>query len=339
MSPRRKSGLANRIWRSADDAGASWAIHCGDARQVLCKLQDESFDCVITSPPYYWQRDYGVTGQTGMERSVDEYVESIVDTMVGIRRVLKKDGALFLNLGDTYYSGKGRPHGHDPKHRARRMNVLRAVDASGLGFPQKSLLGLPWRIANRMVDSGWILRAPIIWQRSRPLPEANARDRPWRTYEFVFLFTRSSRYRFKRKALETAKEEDIWSIDTRSVAGRTHPAAFPIELVERCLDTVGLRKGHVMDPFAGSCTVLKVAARRGLNATGIDLNPAFCQQSAAELARLTTNPIFNVTSSLGTGLPRLTPSPKASSSKGASSPEKSSVPMAPLLRRRSVHQK
>jgi DNA modification methylase len=277
-SPKRK------LWADLTDQG-KWQIHVGDARQVLAKLPSDHFSCVVTSPPYFWQRDYGVGGQIGLESCVEDYVESIADTMSAVQRVLRNDGTLFLNLGDTYYSGKGRPKGVDKKHSARRMNRLRVVDASGLGYPQKSLLGLPWRIANRMIDDGWTLRSPIIWQRSRPLPEANVHDRPWRTYEYVFLFSKTPHYKFSRSALRAAGEEDIWCIDTKSVPGRTHPAAFPEALVDRCLDVSGIKKGAVLDPFAGSCTVLKVAVRRGLKATGIELNPTFCAAAAGELQR------------------------------------------------------
>ncbi|HZZ43134.1 MAG TPA: site-specific DNA-methyltransferase [Tepidisphaeraceae bacterium] len=298
MKIRKRAPKLSNIWRSTGTSTPKWEIHAGDARKVLGLLTDERFSCVVTSPPYFWQRDYGVGGQIGMEASVSDYVQSIVDTMSIVKRVLKKDGTLFLNLGDTYYSGKGKPHGCDMKHRGRRMNVLRAVDASGLGFPKKSQLGLPWRIATAMIDEGWTLRSSIIWRRSRPLPEANVLDRPWRTYEFVFLFSKSARYHFDRSALEEAEEEDVWSIDAKSVPGRTHPAAFPKELVTRCLDVSGIRRGEVLDPFAGSCTVLKVAVQRGLSATGIDLNREFCSSAASELSRITSmkanKPIFSL---------------------------------------------
>jgi DNA modification methylase len=288
MKQRISTPTLDDNWRSGPTAGQMWEIHAGDARQVLARLPSERFSCVITSPPYYWQRDYGVNGQIGMEASVTEYVDSIVNAMNEVKRVLKRDGTLFLNLGDTYYSGKGKPHGKDNKHSARRMKVLRAVDASGLGFPKKSLLGLPWRIATKMIDTGWTLRAPIIWQRDRALPEANVLDRPWRTYEFVFFFAKTTRYRFNRSVLEQADEEDVWTIDAKSVPGRTHPAAFPAQLVDRCLDASGIKRGAVLDPFAGSCTVLKAAVKRGLSATGIDLNKDFCAKAASELSQVTS---------------------------------------------------
>ncbi len=261
-------------------------------------MPHNQFACAITSPPYYWQRDYGVTGQIGMEKTVGEYVNSIVETMSALKPTLKQDGTLFLNLGDTYYSGKGQPQGSDEKHRARRMTMLRAVDASGLGFPKKSLLALPWRIAIAMIDAGWILRSAIVWQRPKPLPEANVLDRPWRTYEFVFMFSKARYYKFDRTRLEELEEEDVWTIDAKSVPGRTHPATFPEELVNRCLDITGIKRGHVIDPFAGSCTVIEAAAKRGLHATGIDLSKPFCEDAAARLMRLSLKKTSVMRSSL-----------------------------------------
>ena len=97
-----------------------WAVHCGDARDALSMMPSEHFSCVVTSPPYFWQRDYEVSGQIGQESSVAGYVNSICDAMDEVQRVMRRDGVLFLNLGDTYYSAKGKPQGHDPKHNGRR---------------------------------------------------------------------------------------------------------------------------------------------------------------------------------------------------------------------------
>lgn len=201
-----------------------------------------------------------------------------------IKRVLNPKGVLFLNLGDTYYSGKGQPKGMDPKHNGRRFSTLRAVDMSGFGPPKKTILGMPWRVALEMIDRGWILRSPIIWRRENAVPEPNVRDRPWRTYEHVFLFAKKRHYKFSRKLLRSRGVEDIWTIESQSKARREHPAVFPSELVERCLMIGNSGHGPVLDPFAGSGTVLRVALAMGMSADGIDLNPDYCHSMARELS-------------------------------------------------------
>src|SRR5204863_229101 len=105
--------------------GPAWQLYAGDSRAVLKALRPDHVSCVVTSPPYFWQRDYDMVGQIGLEPSVEAYVQSICDVMQEVKRVLHPEGVLFLNLGDTYYSAKGRPQGHDPKHNGRRFKVLR----------------------------------------------------------------------------------------------------------------------------------------------------------------------------------------------------------------------
>lgn len=260
-------------------------MFCGDAGRTMAAFPDDRYAAVITSPPYFWLRDYGVSGQLGREPTIDGYVSAVADVMDHVRRVLSPRGLLFLNLGDTYYSGKGRPQGRDSKHPGRRHRTLRAVDASGLGVPKKTLLGMPWRVALAMIDRGWILRSAVVWRRTYPTPEPTAHDRPWRTHEQVFLFAKARRYAFDRRPLKAVGEEDVWCIPSHSRAGRHHPAVFPAELVERCLAVAGPEPGQVvLDPFAGSGTVIKVATARGLAADGIDLSRRFCRRMAAELA-------------------------------------------------------
>jgi DNA modification methylase len=241
---------------------------------------------VVTSPPYYWQRDYGVHGQIGVEPTVQGYVENIVAVFHEIQRVLRKDGVVFLNLGDSYYNKKGRPHGRDAKHSARHLarQQLRAVDGPGLGYPRKTLLGIPWRVALAMVDDGWTLRSEIVWVRRSAMPEPTALDRPWRHHEHVFLFSKSPRYHFTRDGLE--EEESVWLIDPeRASATRgLHYAPFPEELVRRCLSSGCPKGGTVLDPFAGGGTTLSVAQSRGLDSIGIDLNPSFCDIIAARMS-------------------------------------------------------
>ena len=272
-------------WEGIDAGGAAWKVLNGDACTSLMKLKPESFHCVVTSPPYFWLRDYEVEGQIGLEKSVEEYVAAICKVMEQVRRVLYKRGLLFLNLGDTYYSGKGQPQGEDRKHLGRRFKLIRAVDASGLGYFKKTAIGIPGRVAIAMIESGWILRSPIIWQREKGLPEANVRDRPWRTYEMIFMFSKSRSYDFSRDELRKDGVEDIWSISSRPEAGRQHPAAFPAEWVQRCLRVGNPKSGVVLDPFAGSGTVLKVAGEMQMDSVGIELNRNYCLKMVSRLRK------------------------------------------------------
>ena len=112
-------------WGGHTKKGVPWEVRLGDAKTVLASMNANRFSCVVTSPPYYSQRDYGVEGQIGLEKTIGEYVARIVDVFEEVKRVLRPDGALFLNLGDTYYSGKGQPVGNDRKNGARRFGLRR----------------------------------------------------------------------------------------------------------------------------------------------------------------------------------------------------------------------
>ncbi len=242
---------------------------------------------IARSPPRHTtgNRDrYNVPGQMGQEKTIDGFVKNVADSMDEVRRVLTSDGLLFLNLGDTYYSAKGQPKGNDKKSSARRFG-LRAVDASGLGVPRKTVIGIPWRVALEMIARGWVLRSPIVWTREGTIPEPTAKDRPWRTYEMIFMFSKSARYYFSRSALRG--DEDIWRISARRRAnGGLHSAAYPDQLVEKCIE-VGCREGgRVLDPFAGSGTTLRVALKLKRSAVGIDLSEKFCDFMVDELRGL-----------------------------------------------------
>jgi DNA modification methylase len=277
-------------WSGKSLLGQNWHVYEGDAKGVLAKLPEKAYNCVVTSPPYYWLRDYGVGGQIGQEDTVLQYVKAMADTMDEVYRVLTDDGLVFLNLGDTYYSGKGKSHGADPKSNKRRFG-LRAVDKSGglgIGIQPKSAIGLPWRVALEMsARRKWVLRSSIIWHRPRSLPEA-VRDRPRRSYEYVFMFAKQRNYFFNRPALSGLDlEEDVWTIPARPRATNgIDTAPFPDELVKRCL-SLGCREGGaVLDPFAGSGTTIRVAIGSGRDGTGIDLNPTFCKYMVEQLKTL-----------------------------------------------------
>ena len=271
-------------WSGKTGRGQEWNVYLGDAQTVLKSLPDDIFQCVITSPPYYWLRDYGVEGQIGKEWKIEEYVSAIVSVMDQVNRVLADDGVLFLNIGDTYYSGKGESQGVDKKSSKRRFG-LRAVDARGLGLPQKSLIGIPWRVALSMIDQGWVLRSSIIWNRLHALPES-VRDRPGHTYEYIFMFVKSRKYYFNQEALN-GQRDDVWTIKARpKLTPGISTAPFPDELVQKCIDLGCPSNGAVLDPFVGSGTTLRVALKAGRDATGIDINPDFCEYTMRELTRL-----------------------------------------------------
>jgi excisionase family DNA binding protein len=257
----------------------SYKIINADVMPGLRSLASEAFHMAVTSPAYFWQRDYEVEGQIGHEATIEEYVHALVEPFTELKRVLRADGTFFLNIGDAYYNAKGKPHGRDRKHSGRQLarEVLRAVDGPGLGLPRKSLIGLPWRVALAMQESGWTLRSAIIWERPGNLGEPTAHDRPHRTYEHLFLFSKAPRYFFNRAGLKG--EEDIWRIAARPENPHSHCAPFPTELVDRCIACGCPDGGLVLDPFLGSGTTAVAALRSGRSVVGIELNPNYCDEA------------------------------------------------------------
>ncbi|ROR97815.1 site-specific DNA-methyltransferase (cytosine-N4-specific) [Salana multivorans] len=196
----------------------------GDALGVLRGLDAGSVDCIVTSPPYYKLRDYGVEGQLGAEESPAEYVEALVAALREARRVLADDGTLWLNLGDSYYSGKGSPTSPDLKNEARRPPA-RALDRPGQPWGQrKGMLGIPWRVALALQDDGWVLRNDIIWAKPNAMPES-VTDRLSTRHEHVFLLTKSPRYFFDLDAIRepvtsTRDGALTWDRDEQGVPGQ-----------------------------------------------------------------------------------------------------------------------
>ncbi|MBT2429417.1 site-specific DNA-methyltransferase [Streptomyces sp. ISL-112] len=246
----------------------------GDALDQLRTLPDTSVNCIVTSPPYYALRDYGTPGQYGLEATPAAYVETMRALFAEARRVLADDGTLWLNLGDSYYSGKGAPVGPDRSQRARR-GFARPVDQPGLGYPRKSLLMIPARVAIALQDDGWTLRSEIIWHRPTAQPEPTAHDRPGRTTERIYLLTRSARYHYDRTA--PGAGTDVWDIpqDRTRAAGTGHTAPYPVEVPARCILAGCPEGGTVLDPFSGSGTTGAAALQHGRRYIGIDLNPSY----------------------------------------------------------------
>lgn len=273
-------------------------IYCGDALQQLRAFADESVDTIVTSPPYFQQRNYADASQIGQEGSPAEYVERLVQVFREARRTLRSTGSLWLVLGDKYES--------------------------------KRLLGLPWRVAFALQDDGWILRSDIIWHKPNAMPSA-VKDRPTTDHEYVFFLTKSAEYYYDADAIrephvtfseksrmrggrkhffqrdstpEAGKngghanlhdgrwdqafhpagrnKRTVWSIPLSKFRG-AHFAVFPESLVTHCILAGCPAGGLVLDPFLGSGTTAVVAHRLQRRYAGIDCNAEYCEMARQRL--------------------------------------------------------
>ena len=183
----------------------SWAVRQGDAIEVMRGMEPESVHCVVTSPPYWGLRNYGMDGAYGLEPTLDEYIANMVEVFREVRRVLRKDGSLWLNLGDGYAHGATKPHSvmrHGMEHGSSAWSLREQGTAPtlGNGLKPKDLIGLPWRVAFALQADGWWLRSDIVWHKPNPMPES-VTDRPTRSHEYVFLLTKSARYFYDADAV------------------------------------------------------------------------------------------------------------------------------------------
>lgn len=198
----------------------------GDCRNILPSLPKKLVQCVVTSPPYFCLRDYGVEGQIGLEDSVEDYVNSLVNVFREVKRILKDDGTLWLNLGDSYAgSGKNRnakgiDYGlkeeyEDAHHKGRRRGIIKKTPLSGKLKP-KDLIGVPWRVAFALQDDGWYLRQDIIWNKPNVMPEA-VKDRCTKSHEYIFLLSKNKKYYFDYKAIQekSVSYKDIFKNDSK----------------------------------------------------------------------------------------------------------------------------
>ena len=186
-------------------------LYIGDAFNVLSSLPEKSVQSIITSPPYYQLRDYGIKGQIGQEDSIDEYVNKLVQVFKKAKHILKNNGTLWLNLGDCYAgSGKSRnadgqmgkinANCKDAKHTGRHLGILQKTPLSG-NLKPKDLIGVPWRVAFALQDDGWYLRQDIIWNKPNVMPEA-VKDRCVKSHEYIFLLSKNKNYYFDYKAIQ-----------------------------------------------------------------------------------------------------------------------------------------
>ena len=290
-------------------------ILVGDCLERMRELPDGCVHTCVTSPPYFGLRDYGVDGQIGLEATPEEFVAKMVEVFREVRRVLRDDGTLWLNLGDSYARQAGREESKlnslytmgVGQKKAHEMGAMRkGENKPPPGLKPKDLIGIPWRVAFALQADGWYLRQDIIWHKPNPMPES-VRDRCTKSHEYIFLFAKSERYYFDNVAIKEpatcdrvrgpALHGDLKSTNgngglsrrepddfrnRRSVwtvptkaFGGAHFATFPPDLIEPCILAGAPADGMVLDPFNGAGTTGLVALRNGRRYIGCELNPEY----------------------------------------------------------------
>ena len=280
----------------------------GNCLDKLKELPAESVDTCITSPPYFNLRDYQQPGQLGLEDTFQDYIDNLVEVFEEVKRVLKPEGTLWLNLGDSYSSS---PTGSIGKSKKQKSNMGSHKDFKRnkiLSLPQKNLIGIPFRVAFALQAAGWYLRQDIIWHKPNPMPES-VKDRCTKAHEYIFLLSKSPKYYFDNEAIkEDAKFPDgpntpksikavegvysknlqkiganpkrnkrsVWTVTTKPYKG-AHFATFPMDLIEPCVLAGCPETGTVLDPFGGSGTTGIVASNLNRNAILVELNPEYIE--------------------------------------------------------------
>ncbi len=261
------------------------ALICGDAAEVLDSFPAESVQTVITSPPYWSLRDYGIEGQIGLEQSVESFIKSLTLVFDRVHRVLRKDGTLWLNIGDSYTSGGRTWRAPDKKNAARAMEIRPPTPQ---GLKPKDLIGVPWRLAFSLQAAGWYLRADIVWNKPNCQPESVG-DRPTRSHEYMFLFAKSERYYYDVHAVpgpNGRRLRSVWDIKTQAYPeANGHFATYPPVLVEPCVLSGSKPGDIILDPFIGSGTTALVAAEHNRRLVGIELNPGFLALAEGRLSK------------------------------------------------------
>jgi DNA modification methylase len=277
----------------------------------LKKLESNSIDCCITSPPYFGLRDYGTDEQIGLEETPEQFVSALVEVFREVKRVLKDDGTLWLNLGDSYAGsgGAGNQFGQLDKGLAK---YKQSGNPKYIGLKPKDLIGIPWRVAFALQADGWYLRQDIIWHKPNPMPES-VTDRCTKAHEYIFLLSKSQRYYFDNESIKednadplrksyqsgsrsNGKNKDrndndlsertkdwipdgrnkrsVWTVTTKPYSG-AHFATFPQDLIEPCIKAGCPIDGIVLDPFMGAGTTAVVARKLNRNYIGFELNAEY----------------------------------------------------------------
>lgn len=295
-------------------------IYEGNSLEVLKEFPDQSIHTCITSPPYFGLRDYGVSGQIGLEQSPEEFVQNLVNIFKEVKRVLRDDGTVWLNIGDSYAGNNSRAsnNGRAGFGNPREMVVNRVP----IGAKPKDLIGIPWRVAFALQRDGWYLRQDIIWHKPNPMPESVA-DRCTKSHEYIFLLSKNDRYYFDNEAIKEPAKPDtsvrdrdntkmnntpgrikmnglktnhykmrnkrsVWTVTTKPYK-EAHFATFPEDLIQPCVLAGCPKDGVVLDPFMGSGTTASVAIKNNRNYVGIELNPEYIQLAEKRLKPVKKN--------------------------------------------------
>jgi DNA modification methylase len=259
----------------------------GDSLSVLKEMKDNSVHCCVTSPPYYGLRDYKNANQIGLEKTPEEYVNKLVEVFSEVKRVLRDDGTLWLNLGDSYAAQSSGTHqpaetisggiggltqdGH-LVNRDRFLGYNPTRNASAIGLKHKDLIGIPWRVAFALQSNGWYLRSDIIWSKINPMPESVS-DRPSKSHEYLFLFSKSEKYYYDSFAVceksktdgLTRNKRTVWDIPVARFKG-SHFAVFPEKLIEPCILSGTSEKGccpHCGSPWNRVVSKQRIPTRPG----------------------------------------------------------------------------
>lgn len=286
-----------RIWMEERPSGGKGGglILIGDAMEQLKTLPDESVYCCVTSPPYWGLRDYGVDGQLGLEKTPQEFVDNLVHVFREVRRVLRDDGTMWLNLGDCWASNRKGSGGKTAKQSTNKGSFYADIQHKfDHGLKQKDLVGIPWRVAFALQADGWYLRQDIIWHKPNPMPES-VRDRCTKSHEYIFMFSKKPKYYYDQQAIKepcvsikpggkkkaVLKEglrirRSVWSVTIKSYR-EAHFATFPPDLIEPCILAGCPEGGTVLDPFFGAGTTGLVAEKHGRKWIGIELNPEYAE--------------------------------------------------------------
>lgn len=259
------------------------ALVLGDAHSVLAGLPDACVQTVVTSPPYWSLRNYGIDGQIGLEPSVYDFIEALACLFDKVWRVLREDGTLWLNIGDSYTSGGRTWRAPDKKNVARAMSIRPDTPE---GLKPKDIIGVPWRLAFALQERGWYLRSDVIWNKPNAQPESVG-DRPTRSHEYVFLLSKSERYCYDVSAVRGPngrRLRSVWDVKTQAYREASgHFATFPPALVAPCIQLTSKPGDMVLDPFVGSGTTALSAGLLHRKFVGVELNPAYLEMSRKRL--------------------------------------------------------